>query len=44
MVVPPREQISLALFTLNFLILDDHVLSAADRHQCRAGTLKGYVK
>jgi len=40
----PKEQISLALFTLNFLILDDDGLSAADRHQCRAGTLKGYVK
>lgn len=28
----PREQLSLALFTLNFLILDAHGHSAADHH------------
>lgn len=40
----PKERISLALFTLNFLNLDDDGLSAADRHQCRETRLKGYVR
>lgn len=40
----PKEQLSLALFTLNFLNLDSQGLSAADRHQTRAPAQKGYVK
>ncbi|XP_012892095.1 PREDICTED: uncharacterized protein LOC106001575 [Dipodomys ordii] len=31
----PRERLSLALFTLNFLILNDNDQSAADRHMTR---------
>lgn len=44
MVEPPRNRYPWPLLLLIFLILDDDGLSVADRHQCRAGTLKGYVK
>lgn len=40
----PRKQISLALFTLNFLILDDHGRSAAERHMSQTNVLNDYVK
>ena len=40
----PKERIALALFTLNFLILDSEGLSAADHHCHKGGSLKGFVK
>lgn len=40
----PRERISLALFTLNFLNLDVQGRSAADRHRDFQGTSRGLVK
>lgn len=40
----PRERISLALFTLNFLQLDAAGRSAAERHTNWTPTRKGYVK
>lgn len=39
----PKNRISLALLTLNFLNLDSATQSAADRHSCSAGPQKGLV-
>ena len=41
---PPKEQLSSALFTLNFLILDKHGHSAADRHAMTSPIFKQDVK
>jgi hypothetical protein len=41
---PPKEQLSLTLFTLNFLILNEHGCSAADRHAMTSPILKQDVK
>lgn len=40
----PKEQLSIALFTLNFLILDTHGHNAADRHAASAPVTKLDVK
>ena len=40
----PKERLSLALFTINFLNLDAQGCSAADRHQDPHGPAKGMVK
>ncbi|XP_028637817.1 igE-binding protein-like [Grammomys surdaster] len=40
----PKERISLALFTLNFLNLDVHGRSAVDRHQNSHGPSRSMVK
>lgn len=40
----PKERLSLALFTINFLNLDAQGRSAADRHQEPHGPSKGLVK
>lgn len=41
---PPKEQLSLALFTLIFLILDEHGRLAEDRHAMTSPILKHNVK
>uniref|UniRef100_A0A5F9DK32 Uncharacterized protein n=1 Tax=Oryctolagus cuniculus TaxID=9986 RepID=A0A5F9DK32_RABIT len=40
----PRERIALVLFTINFLNLDVHGHSAADRHQQQGNPSRGLVK
>jgi len=40
----PKEQLSLALFTLNFLILDAHGRCAADRHATTTPMTNAEVK
>lgn len=40
----PKEQLSLALFTLKFLILNDHGHSAADRHAMTSPVIQHDVK
>lgn len=40
----PKQQISLALFTINFLQLDDNNLAAADRHIKNSPRTQGFVK
>ncbi|KAG3272490.1 hypothetical protein H1C71_030689, partial [Ictidomys tridecemlineatus] len=40
----PKERLSLALFTINFLNLDIHGRSAADRHVSPQPSVTGYVK
>lgn len=40
----PKERLSLALFTINFLNLDIHGRSAADRHVSPQPSVMGYVK
>ena len=40
---PPKERLAIALFTINFLNLDKHGRSAADRHTQTDNTSKGLV-